>query len=187
MAEPQQQLFEMWRKQLEEGAQAWGKMFSQPSAPPPPTDPMAFWRPMVEQWVQASARTFSGTPMSPDLMGQWKQFLDQSIDAWSRALGQAMNSEAFAQMLGKYLDQWLVTTAPVKKAAEQGIDQALQTLNLASRTQLTSVAKQIVDLEERVERIEEAVNAVLRAVKRGPDAAPPARGAGQGPAPGERE
>ena len=161
-----QPLFEMWRKQLEDGAQAWSKLLSQPAAAPATADPMAFWRPLVEQWVQASSRAFSQTPMSPDVMSQWKQFLDQSIDAWSRALGQTMNTEAFAQMLGKYLDQWLVTTAPMKKAAEQGIDQALQTLNLASRGQLTAVAKQIVELEERVERIEEAVNAVLRAVQR---------------------
>jgi hypothetical protein len=161
-----QDLFEMWRKQLEDGAQAWSKLLSQPAAAAPTADPMAFWRPMVEQWVQASARAFAQTPMSPDIMSQWKQFLDQSIEAWSRALGQTMHTEAFAQMLGKYLDQWLVTAAPLKKAAEQGIDQALQTLNLASRTQLTAVAKQIVELEERVERIEEAVNAVLRAVQR---------------------
>jgi hypothetical protein len=160
-----QQLFEMWRKQLEEGAAAWGKLLSPPAAAPP-TDPMAFWRPMVDQWVQASARAFAQTPMTPDLMAQWKQFLDQSIDAWSRALGQAMGTEAFAQMLGRYLDQWLVTTGPVKKAADQAIDQALGTLNVASRSQLTAVARQIVELEERVERIEEAVNAVLRAVQR---------------------
>ena len=146
---PQAQLFEMWRKQLEEGASAWGKLLSPPAAPPPP-DPMAFWRSLVEPWVQASARAFSQTPMTPDVMTQWKQFLDQSIDAWSRALGQAMNTEAFAQTLGRYLDQWLATTAPMKKTAEQGIDQALQTLNLASRSQLTAVAKQIVELEERV-------------------------------------
>jgi hypothetical protein len=174
MPEPQQPLFEMWRKQLEEGAQAWSKMFSQPAAPPP-ADPMSFWKPMVEQWMQASARAFAQTPMTPDVMSQWKQFLDQSIEAWSRALGQVMNTEAFAQMLGRYLDQWLVSAAPAKKAAEQGIDQALQTLNLASRTQLTAVARQIVELEERVERIEEAVNAVLRAVERTPDAAPAGR------------
>ena len=160
----QQQLFEMWRKQLEEGAAAWSKLMSPPAAPP--SDPMAFWRPMVEQWVQASARAFAQTPMTPDVMTQWKQFLDQSIDAWSRSLGQAMNTEAFAQMLGRYLDQWLVASAPMKKATDQAIDQVLQTLNLASRTQLTAVARQIVDLEERVERIEDAVNAVLRAVQR---------------------
>jgi hypothetical protein len=160
----QQQLFEMWRKQLEEGAAAWSKMMSPPAAPP--SDPMAFWRPMVEQWVQASARAFAQTPMTPDVMTQWKQFLDQSIDTWSRALGQAMNTEAFAQMLGRYLDQWLVASAPMKKATDQAIDQTLQTLNLASRSQLTAVARQIVELEERVERIEDAVNAVLRAVQR---------------------
>jgi hypothetical protein len=160
------QLFETWRKQLEEGATAWSKLLSQPAAPPPPTDPMAFWRPLVEQWVQASGRAFSQTPMTPDVMAQWKQFLDQSIDAWSRALGQVMNTEAFAQMLGRYLDQWLAATAPMKKTAEQGIDQALQTLNVASRSQLTAVARQIVELEERVERIEEAVNAVLKALQR---------------------
>ena len=157
-----QQLFDLWRKQLEDGAQAWSKLLSQPSAPT--TDPMAFWRPMVE----ASARAFAQTPMTPDVVTQWKQFLDQSIEAWSRALGEAMNTEVFAQMLGRYLDQWLVTTAPVKKAADQATDQALQTLNLASRSQLTAVARQIVELEERVEKIEEAVNAVLRAVQREP-------------------
>jgi hypothetical protein len=167
MADPaaaSQQLFEAWRRQFEEGANAWARVLTQTPAAPP--DPTRLWAPMMEQWVQAWARTFAQTPMSPDLLGQWKQFLDQSIDAWSRALGQVMNTEGFAQMLGRYLDQWLVTTAPLKKAADQGIDQALQTLNLASRSQLTAVAKQIVELEERVERIEDAVNAVLRAVQR---------------------
>jgi hypothetical protein len=163
-----QQMFEMWRKQLEDGAQAWSKLLTQPAAAPTPPDPTAFWRPLVEQWVQASARMFAQTPMTPDVMGQWKQFMDQSIEAWSRALGQVMNTEAFAQMLGRYLDQWLVSTAPMKKAAEQGIEQTLQTLNVASRSQLTAVAKQIVELEERVERIEDAVNAILRTVQRGP-------------------
>ena len=158
-----QQLFDLWRKQLEEGAQAWSKLLSQPAAAPT-SDPTVFWRPMVE----ASARAFAQTPMTPDVITQWKQFLDQSIEAWSRALGEAMNTEAFAQMLGRYLDQWLVTTAPAKKAADQAIDQTLQALNLASRSQLIAVARQIIELEERVERIEDAVNAVLRAVQREP-------------------
>ena len=35
-------------------------------------------------------------------------------------------------------------------------------LNLASRTQLTAVAKQIVELEERLERVEDGVQAILR-------------------------
>jgi hypothetical protein len=157
---PTQQVFELWRKGLEESAQAWARLLQPPAAPPP--DPAAFWRPLVDQWVQAWARVFAATPVTPDIAAQWKQFLDQSIEAWSRALGQAMNTEGFARLLGQYLDQWLVTYGPVKKAADQQVEQALQTLNVASRSQLTSVARQIVELEERVERVEDGIRTVLR-------------------------
>lgn len=169
-----QQLFDLWRKQLDEGAQAWSRLVSQttPAAAP---DAAAFWRPFAEQAVQAWARTFAQAPVTPDLMAQWKQFLDQSIDAWSRALGQAMNTEQFAQLLGTYLDQWLVTAGPAKKAAEQSIDAALQALNLASRTQLTAVASQIVDLDERLERLEDAIAAVGKRLEDMARAEAPAR------------
>ena len=157
---PTQQFFDMWKKGLEDSTQAWARLLSQSTAAPP--DPTAFWRPAVEQWVQTWARMIAASPVSPDIATQWKQFLDQSIEAWSRALGQAMNTDGFAQLLGRYLDQWLVTTAPIKKAADQQIEAALQALNMASRTQLTAVARQIVELEERVERVEDAVGAVSR-------------------------
>jgi len=157
---PTQQLFDLWKKGLEDSTQAWAKLLTQSPAAPP--DPTAFWKPVVEQWVQAWARTIAASPMSPDVATQWKQFLDHSIEAWSRALGQAMNTDAFAQHLGRYLDQWLVAAAPVKKVADQQIESALQTLNMASRTQLTAVARQIVELEERIERVEDAVGAVSR-------------------------
>lgn len=160
MADASQQLFEMWRKGLEESAQAWSRVLGQAPAAAP--DPTAFWRPVVEQWVQAWARMLAQTPMSPEVAGQWKQFLDQSIEAWSRALGQAMNTEAFAQLLGRYLDQWLAASGPVRKAADQSVEAALQILNVPSRSQLASLARQVVDLEDRLERIEDGVQAVLR-------------------------
>lgn len=161
MTEPTTQLFDMWRRQLEESTQAWARMVSQapPAAPP---DPMAFWRPVLNQGLEQWARLFAQSPASPDLMAQWKQFLDQWIEAWSRVLGQAMGTEQFAQLMGRSLEGWLAVQAPVKKAGEQALEQTLNTLNLASRTQLTAVAKQVVELEERLERIEDGINAVLR-------------------------
>src|SRR3989442_8697860 len=172
-----QQFFAMWKKGLEESTQAWARLLSQSPAAPP--DPTAFWKPVVEQWMQVWARTIAASPVSPDIATQWKQFLDHSIEAWSRMLGQAMNTDGFAQLLGRYLDQWLVTTAPIKKAADQQIEAALQTLNMASRTQLTAGARPIVELGERVERVEDAggagarkIDDVLRAV--------PKRAAGRG-------
>ena len=135
---------------------------SQVSPPAAPADPVAFWRPVLNQGLESWARMFAQTPASPDLAAQWKQFLDQWIEAWSRVLGQAMNTEGFAQMMGRSLEQMLAAQAPAKKAGEQALDQLLVTLNLASRSQLTGVAKQIVELEERLERVEDGVQAILR-------------------------
>jgi poly(hydroxyalkanoate) synthase III subunit E len=155
-----QEMFDVWRKQFEEGAQTWARLVTQ--APAPPADPLAFWRPVLDQGLQTWARLFAQSPASPDLISQWKQFLDQWVEAWSRVLGQLMGTEAFAQLMGRSLDQFLGAQGPMKKAAEQSVDAALQALNLASRTQLTGVARQIVELEERVERVEDAIGAVLR-------------------------
>ena len=155
-------LIEMWRKQFEESAAVWARMVGQAAPTPPPSDPIAFWRPVLNQGLEHWARLFAHTPVTPDLAAQWKQFIDQWIEAWSKALGHVMNTEAYAGMMGKSLDQWLVASAPMKKAAEQQIEQALATLNFASRTQLPSVAKQIVELEERLERMEDTLAAILK-------------------------
>jgi hypothetical protein len=157
-----QQLFDLWKRQIEEGAQAWGRMMTEAGAGASRVDPTAFWRPLMDQGISTWARILSQGPVSPDLMTQWKQFLDQWIEAWSKALGQAMGTEAFAQSLGKYLDQWLVSQGPAKKAGEQSMEAMLQSLGLPSRAQVTGVARQLVELEERLERLEDAIGALLK-------------------------
>lgn len=161
MADPSEQLFELWKKQLDEGTKAWSRLVGGASPADVP-DPAAFWRSLVDQWAQAWSRALAQTPLPPDMPAQWKQLMDQSIEAWSRALGQAMNTEQFAQLLGRSLDQWLAMYGPARKTADQVIEQSLQNLNLASRSQLTAVAKQLVELDERVERVEDVLGTVLR-------------------------
>jgi hypothetical protein len=144
-----QQLFDMWKKQVEEGSQAWLRMLSTPQAAP--MDPQAFWRPFMTQG-QAP----------PDLMAQWKQFLDQWIAAWSKVLEQAMGTEAFAKTLGKQMEGFLNTAGPAKKAVDQQVEVSLAGLGLASRSQLIAVAQQIIQLEEKIEGVEDKLDAVLR-------------------------
>src|SRR5216110_3762573 len=157
------QLFDLWKRQLEESTQAWTRLVGQTSAAPaPPPDPAAFWQPVLDQGVQTWAKLFAQTPASPELVTQWKQFLDQWIESWSRVLGQAMGTEQFAKLMGQSLDQFLATHGPLRRAAEQQTEQALQALQLPSRSQVTAVAKMIVELEERMERLEDRIDAVLR-------------------------
>ncbi len=156
-----QQMFELWKRQIDDGTKAWAKLVADAPAPGS-VDPAAFWRPLMDQGVAAWSRIMSQGPASPDLMTQWKQFLDQWTEAWSKALGQAMGTEAFAQALGKYLDQWLAAQGPVKKAKEQSTETMLQSLGLPSREQVTGLARQIIELEERLERLEDGIASLLK-------------------------
>ena len=161
MAETTQQLFELWKKQMEEGTQAWLKMLGQPQTSPT-LDPQAFWRPFLDQGIAAWSKIMTQGQATPDVMAQWKQFLDQWIAAWSKALEQAMGTEAFAKALGKQLEGFLDAASPVKKAAEQHVEATLGSLGMPSRTQVTGLARQIVHLEEKIEGVEERLEAVLK-------------------------
>src|SRR5438034_11642051 len=163
------QLFDLWKRQLEESTQAWTRLVGQTSAAPaPPPDPAAFWQPVLDQGVQTWAKLFAQTPASPELVTQWKQFLDQWIEAWSKVLGQAMGTEQFAKLMGQSLDQMLVTAAPAKKVVDQQIEQTLQALNLPSRSQLIGIAKQLVELEDRIDRLEDSITKLRRLAEREP-------------------
>lgn len=156
---PSQQLFDLWKKQLEDGGQAWLKMVGQGQQP---VDPQAFWRPFMDQGMAAWSKVMTqGTP-SPDLMAQWKQFLDQWIAAWSKVIEQAMSTETFAQAMGKQLESFLTTSGPIKKASEQQVEAGLSALGLPSRSQVVGLARQLVQLEEKVEGLDDRLDAILK-------------------------
>lgn len=152
-----QQLFDLWKKQVDEGTQTWLRLAGQGQ----PVDPQAFWRPFMDQGMQAWSKVMTQGTVSPDLMAQWKQFLDQWIAAWSKVLEQAMGTENFAQAMGKQLEGFLSVAAPVKKAAEQQVEAGLAALGMPSRSQVIGLAKQIAGLEEKIEAVEDRVDAVL--------------------------
>jgi hypothetical protein len=153
-----QQLFDLWRKQVEEGAQAWLRMVGQGQ----PVDPQAFWRPFMDQSMAGWSKVMSQGAASPDLMSQWKQFLDQWIAAWAKVLEQAMSTEVFAQAMGKQLEGFLNAAAPARKAAEQQIETGLAAFGVPSRSQVIGLASQLIQLEEKVDRLEDRLDAILK-------------------------
>jgi hypothetical protein len=159
MADPStEQLINLWKRQIEEGTQAWLKLFGQGQA----VDPQAFWRPFVDQGIAAWSKVMTQGSPSPDLLAQWKRFLDDWIAAWSKVLEQAMGTDAFAQALGKQLETFLSAGGPGKRAAELSTEASLAALGIPSRAQVIGLAQQIVQLEEKVEGLEDRLDAVLR-------------------------
>jgi hypothetical protein len=159
-----QQLLDMWKKQLEDGTQAWLKMMGQGQA----ADPQAFWRPFMDPSMAAWSKVMSQGSASPDLMAQWKQFVDQWIAAWSKALEQAMSTPSFAQALGKQLEGFLNAGGPAKKAVEQQAEAGLAALGMPSRTQVVALARQLVQLEEKVDGLEDRLDAILKRLSESP-------------------
>src|SRR3972149_220053 len=99
MADPaaSQQLFDPWKRQPREGAQAWTRLLGQQAPQAPPLDPAAFWRPVLNEGLETWARLFAQTPASPELLSPWKQFLDPWVEGWARAPGPAAGPGQVAQ------------------------------------------------------------------------------------------
>ena len=194
---PAQDAFEIWKKALDEGTQAWVRAMGQasaPQAPPSAPDFSQFWRPILGQGMEIWQKAAAQGGVSPEFAQQWKAFLDQWIEAWSKALGQAMGTEGFAQALGRYLDQTLAAQGPMRKGMEQYTDQALRTLGLPSRSQVVALASQLVSLEERIEGLEDRLDEIrgLLAQAGGPSprsastTADPTRATSSSPRPSKR-
>ncbi|MGH7300563.1 MAG: poly(R)-hydroxyalkanoic acid synthase subunit PhaE [Candidatus Rokuibacteriota bacterium] len=174
--EPSQQLLDMWKRQVEEGTQAWLRMMGQAPTPTPAMDPQAFWRPFMDQGMAVWSKVMTqGTAPSPDLMAQWKQFLDQWIAAWSRVLEQAMGTDNFARLMGKQLEGFLNVSGPVKKAAEQQVDASLAGLGVPSRAQVVALARHVAQVEEKIDGLEDKLDRILRRLDGGAGAARPER------------
>jgi hypothetical protein len=164
---PTQELFDLWRRSLEEGTQAWVKAMGPPAAPQatPGFDFSQFWRPLMTQGMEVWQQAAAQGKISPEFMQQWKQFMDQWIETWAHAMSRAMATEGFAQALGRYLDQWLAVQGPMKKGLEQYNDAALRALGLPSRGQVVGIASQVVGLEERIEKLEDRLDELKRLVQ----------------------
>ena len=166
MADPssdRDDLFAQWRKQVEAGTDAWietvRQMASQGHVPPPP-DPIQFWR-QFSNLGPMNAPPFPGAgPVDPRVLAQWKGFLDDWIAAWSRALEKAMGTEAFAEALGKTLDQFLTIQGKARQAAERSGKAAIDAVGLPSREQVVGLSRQMMDLEDRLEALEDRIEGV---------------------------
>jgi len=150
-------LFDLWKQQIEVGTKAWTQAMGQAQTP----DPAQFWRPFMDQGIAAWASLMGQGPVGPELMAQWKSFLDQWIAAWGKALEQAMGTEAFARALGQHLDQWLALQAPARQAVAAITETTLAAAGMPSRGEVTSIARRITELDDRLEGVEDRLGTII--------------------------
>jgi hypothetical protein len=65
-----------------------------------------------------------------------------------------VNTEAYAKVTGEMLDAWLANSAPFRKLIESAMTQALANLNMPSRTEITTLAERLTNIEMRLDDLE---------------------------------
>jgi len=94
----------------------------------------------------------SDRPLDP--LEAWRNMRDATLDAWSKAMIEAVNTEAYAGTTGAMLDASLSASAPIREALQKSMAQALQMLNLPSRADFESLAGRITNLEMHLDDID---------------------------------
>ncbi|MFN3477267.1 MAG: hypothetical protein ACK4Z6_06915 [Candidatus Methylomirabilales bacterium] len=151
-----EELLQQWRQTTEQGIKAWLEALGRTPQP----DIYQYWRPFFDQGM-VLLRQMMAQGATPEILQLWKQALDQGIEAWSKALEEAMATEGFAAALGKYLDQYLSAVGPAQKDLKQNSEAYLRTIGLPSRTQIAEMASQLFWLESRIEALEAKIEKVL--------------------------
>ena len=107
-----------------------------------------------------------------DPTGMFKTMRDAQMDAWSKMMIQLVNTEAYAQATAVMLDAWLSGSGPFRKAVQASMTQALTSVNMPTRDDVTRLAERLTNIEVRLDNLE----AKLDEGRRPPRPAPGGKG-----------
>jgi polyhydroxyalkanoate synthesis regulator phasin len=100
----------------------------------------------------------------------FREMRDAYLDAMSKTMVEAVNSEAYAKTTGAMLDWSLTATTPFREALEKSMLQAMQQLSLPSRQEVVSLAERFTNLELRVDDLDAKLDRVLELLAQTPPA-----------------
>src|SRR5438309_7763442 len=101
------------------------------------------------------ARTF-------DPFESFRGVRDAYLETMSKAMIDAVNTEAYAEASGAVLDGYLTASAPFREALEKNMLQALQQLSLPSRQEVAALAERFTNVEMRLDDMDAKLDAIAR-------------------------
>jgi hypothetical protein len=116
-----------------------------------------------------------------DPMAAFRSMRDTYLDAWAKAMVEAVNSEAYAKTSGAMLDTCLTASAPFREATEKAMLQALQQLSMPSRADFVGLAERFTNVEMRLDDMDAKLDRIEKLL-----AKPAATGSGGKPEPERR-
>lgn len=101
-----------------------------------------------------------GKPLDP--LEAWRDMRDATLDAWSKLMIEAVNTDAYASTTGAMLNASLSASAPFREALQKSMVQSLQMLSLPTRADFESLAERMTNLEMRLDDIDAKLDGLGR-------------------------
>jgi len=104
----------------------------------------------------------NGKDKNVDPTAAFREVRDNYLDAWAKAMVDAVNSEAYAKASGAMLDTYLTVSSPFREALEATMLHALQQLSMPSRADFVSLAERLTNVEMKLDDIDAKLDESLR-------------------------
>ena len=86
---------------------------------------------------------------------------DNYLDAMSKVMMNAVNSEEYAQATGGMLNSALIASAPFREALDKAMAAALQQSSMPSRQEVTALAGRFTNIEMRLDDMEAKLDRII--------------------------
>src|SRR5438132_5426617 len=94
----------------------------------------------------------------------WKSMRDTSLDSWSKRMIDTVNSDEYSRTTGQWLDTYLTLSQPFRRIIDLMMTQVLTGLNIPMRTDVTSLAERLTNIETRLDDQDAKLDDVLKAI-----------------------
>jgi hypothetical protein len=95
----------------------------------------------------------------------WKSMRDTSLDSWSKTMIDTVNSDEYSRTSGQWLDTYLTLSQPFRRIIDLMMTQVLTGLNMPLRTDVTSLAERLTNIETRLDDQDAKLDDILSAIK----------------------
>ncbi len=95
----------------------------------------------------------------------WKSLRDTSLDSWSKTMIDTVNSDEYSRTTGQWLDTYLTLSQPFRRIIDLMMTQVLTGLNIPMRSDVTSLAERLTNIETRLDDQDAKLDDILSAIK----------------------
>ena len=118
-------------------------------------DLQQMWQQFFNTWAEQARQAMAAGGSGPEaLLNAQRQWTEQ-LEGMAKMFAEVMGTEAFANLLGRYMEQSLVAQQRAASAAEPQMDALLKSFNMPSRSQIDRMFERVIGLEDRIDDLED--------------------------------